>query len=107
MNLPIGSRVRLRGGADLGTTLSDPYVFRGQLQVGVVWDATPRWHETATVSYLVLVTHEPVGVPVEARPYSVGAMAGGVRWDRERTRREAAADRGFGAVLAGPRGGAR
>lgn len=75
--LRIADRVRLRGSSALGTVFAVPYTFRSVLRVGVAWDAAPKWFASVAASSLVRVEHEPVGVPPEARPLSVGAMAGG------------------------------
>lgn len=75
--LRIGDRVRLRGSPLLGTVFAVPYTFRGVERAGVVWDATPKWVSSVAPSSLVRVARDPVGVPPEARPVSVGALAGG------------------------------
>jgi hypothetical protein len=72
--LRISDRVRLRGSAALGTVFAVPYQFRGVLRVGVAWDVAPKWFASVAASSLVRVTREPVGVPLEARPLSVGAL---------------------------------
>jgi hypothetical protein len=77
--LRIGDRVRLRGSSDLGTVFAVPYTFRGELRAGVSWDAAPKWFASVAVSSLILVKTEPVGVPPEARPISVGALMRGSR----------------------------
>lgn len=71
MNLD-GKRVRLRGSGKVGTVFC---VHGGVGTVGVIWDSAPHWVVTVPVSRLIVVTSEPVGVPPEARPHSVGGLA--------------------------------
>jgi hypothetical protein len=80
--LQIGTRVRLRGASGLGTVFAVPYVFRGIRRAGVTWDSAPKWLATVDVSSLILVKTEPVGVPPEARPVSVGALQHPMRGGR-------------------------
>lgn len=75
--LPIGTRVRLRGRSECATVFAVPYTFRGRRQVAVVWDHQPKFVLTVEVARLELVELESPTVPPEARPVSVGAMAGG------------------------------
>ncbi len=69
-------RVRRAGSRDVGTVVSVSHL---SLHAMVAWDASPKWLVAIHVADLLVVTQEPVGVPPEARPISVGAMAGGGR----------------------------
>jgi hypothetical protein len=73
--LRIPDRVRLRNDAALGTVFANPYEFGGKVKAGVIWDAAPKWLASVEVSRLVRAESETACVPVEARPYSVGALA--------------------------------
>lgn len=80
--LRIGDRIRLRGSAEqTGAVAASPYTFRDVRRVGVIWDAFPGWIAVVSVSSLVRVRTKPAprDVVPEARPVSVGAMAGGGR----------------------------
>lgn len=68
-----GKRVRFEGDSKCGTVLADT----GTDRVPVSWDAYPKYVLQASRDRLIVVESEPVGVPPEARPYSVGAMGGG------------------------------
>ncbi len=77
--LELSDRVRSRGGSSLGTVVAVPHDFRGERRVGVIWDHLPKWWASVALSSLVRVTREPVVVPPEARPISVGALKRGFR----------------------------
>lgn len=72
--LRIPDRVRLTGSSALGTVFANPYEFGGAVKAGVIWDASPKRVLSEYAARLVLVESGSVGVPVEARPYSVGAL---------------------------------
>lgn len=79
MTLRIGDRVRLLCTPFKGTVFAVPYEFRGDTRVGVVWDDMPKLHDSVSVGLLASAEPRPPTVPPEARPLSVGAMAGGGR----------------------------
>ncbi len=68
-------RVRKRGQSLCGTVMID----NGQETVGVIWDDMWRHVISCDRDILIVVESEPVGVPPEARPLSVGALKGGSR----------------------------
>jgi hypothetical protein len=73
-DLKRGATVRLRGEKARGMVFSTPYKFDGKTKVAVVWDAHPKWVLSVDVSELVLVEEGDPDVPIEAQPYSVGAL---------------------------------
>lgn len=66
-------RVRKHGHSLCGTVMIDS----GKETVGVVWDDLWRYVITCDRNILIVVEHEPVNVPPEARPLSVGALKAG------------------------------
>lgn len=70
-----GDRVRKSGSSECGTVISAWTWDRDRALV--IWDHSSKWLVSVRASDLILVSKEPVGVPEEARPISIGAMAGG------------------------------
>jgi hypothetical protein len=68
-------RVRKHGSSLCGTVVSD----NGTETVRVIWDDMARWLVGCDRNILIVVESEPVGVPPEARPLSVGALKSGSR----------------------------
>ncbi len=68
-------RVRKLNYSECGTVMIDS----GAASVGVAWDAWPKHVISCDRDRLIVVESEPVGVPPEARPLSVGALKGGSR----------------------------
>jgi hypothetical protein len=64
-------RVRKHGQSLCGTVVGDD----GEETVRVIWDDMARWITRCDRDILIVVESEPVGVPEEARPYSVGALS--------------------------------
>ena len=73
LRLKVGDRVRLRGGSEYATVFANPYMFRGERRVGVIWDHQLGHVLTVEVSRLVKAAARGC-VPLEARPVSVGAL---------------------------------
>lgn len=70
-----GKRVRKTGQSLCGTVLIDS----GKETVGVVWDDMWKHVISCDRDILIVVESEPVGVPPEARPVSVGVLKDGNR----------------------------
>jgi hypothetical protein len=68
-------RVRKHGQSLCGTVVGDD----GAETVRVIWDDMARWITPCDRNILIVVESEPVGVPEEARPLSVGALKAGSR----------------------------